>query len=306
MYCRDCGAGLDVTGAAVRPAFCTSCAYELALSWRYCPRCGNETPVADRERSTRLTVETPESIETASRFEGRASLIPEVVEPPEVELISRGWNPDETEWVEVSEPDVVVALPEDEDGDPDVRPRPRSIPVTPHPIRVRPVVPSRPAGTGTRLILLGAGLVALTAVVAIIVLNRLLVSFADGAAAASDVDRLDRFLTTWLEAAVVPVFVLAVILLLRWRRRNGSRRTPDDPLTIPVAAGSRWTALLGLAGGGAITSMGRMLPRTTVGEAIDANTWIVIGLGLLILGCLAGVRIVAALPAPPPPDESVP
>lgn len=304
MYCRDCGAGLDVTGAAVRPAFCTSCAYELALSWRYCPRCGNETPVADRERSTRLTVETAESVETASRLEGRASLIPEVVEPPEVELISRGWDPGEPEWVDVSEPDVVVALPEDEDGEPDVRPRPQPVPAAPPRIRVRPIVPSRPPGTATRLILLGAGLVALTAVVGLIVLNQLLVSFATGSTAAHDVDRLDRLLTTWLAAAVIPLFAIAVILLLRWRRRGSARRGAGTPF--PVAAGSRWTAFLGLGGGAVIAVMGRLLPRTTVGEAIDANTWIVIGLGLLILGCLAGVRLVAALPAASPPDERSP
>lgn len=301
VYCRDCGAGLDVAGAAVRPAFCTSCAYELALSWRYCPRCGIETPVADRERSTRLTVETAGSFEGTAHLERPAPLVPEVVEAPEVELISRGWDPIGTEWIDVDETDVVVTFPEDDKGDADVPPHPSLVAAAPLAVSAATTPPLPSHGTGTELMLLGAGLAALGAVMGLTVLNRLLVSFANGAAVAGDIDRLDGLVTTWLGAAVVPLLVIAVVLLARWHRRHASRRVIGGPPAVPSAVGARWAALLGLGGGSAVALLGKRLPGTTVGEAIDANTWVVIGLGLLILGCLAGVRVVAA--TPPPPGE---
>ncbi len=306
VFCRDCGAGLDVAGAAVRPAFCTSCAYGLALSWRYCPRCGVETPVADRERSTRLTVENAGALEATAHLKRQAPLVPEVVETPEVELISRGWDPAETEWVDVSEPDMVVTLPEDDEVDvdaPEARSLPDPVPASANRPGAATATPPLPGRTATELTLLGAGLAALGAVMGLIVLNRLLVSFAAGSAAADDIARLERFVTTWLEVAVVPLLAAGVALLVRWRRHHARPRVVGGPPVVPIAAGARWAAPAGLGGGSAVVLLGRLLPRTTVGQAVDANTWVVIGLGLLILGCLAGVRLVAALSPLPRPDE---
>ena len=81
-FCEACGSTLAFDGTAANEGECGRCASGLAPWWRYCARCGNETPVANLSRSKRVVIDDPTTAPTEVEAPRRQAERFEPVEAP--------------------------------------------------------------------------------------------------------------------------------------------------------------------------------------------------------------------------------
>lgn len=264
--------------------FCFNCGLKTDPDWVFCRSCGS----ALEEESTDIAV-------------------PAASGTPKVELISRGWDEQVIDTVEV-EGDL---LDDDEALRPPVAPNgieitvdeitvidtPEDAPATEQEAPSDPWDHLRPHGEipplrqhvtlagriGQSLVLLAA-LGALASAGIHFYLNTRLNAFAEGRATALSIDDVEGIADMSLIIAAA-LLAVAAIGLGWWASR--SRPIADFR---PGQAGI--LALTALVAGCALVGWSLSLGTSTVTEAIGANSLVVLGLGLVMMSCLAAVRTV--------------
>lgn len=280
--------------------FCSDCGQTTEPDWVFCRSCG-------------YALDTPE-IESPSTAAAKAA------GPPKVELISRGWDvvdvdaielpsdplldePTPTPLppgaVEVSVDDITVI----EQADDAAESAPAADDAAPAPVvledkdrwdHLRPhgQIPgvSEPTTIPARVSRIAVLLVALAAAVAVGVrfyLNAKLDAFGQGNVSARTVDDVE-VVANFALIVVAAFAVLAAISLGWWvvKAKIGSRFRPGPAEYISLAAGLAGVALVVIF---------MILEQDSVTAAIAANSLVILGLGLVILACLAVVRSVTRI-----------
>jgi hypothetical protein len=268
--------------------FCFNCGGKTELDWDFCRACGtvlNDDPAPELSEPVAASTESPK-VELISRGW-------DVVDVDTVELADQPLTDDEVlpaplppGAIEVSAGDLAVI----ESADP-VEPSP-SPPAAvdpwdhlrPHgeqpPRQHHVTIPARVTQT-----LLGLSAVAALAAAGIhFFLNTRLDAFVDGTTSSGAVD--DAELVADMSLAILAgLLLLTVLALVFWliQSRHSARSRPGKGGLV---------ALLSFLGGAAVVTTSLVIRRETVTEAIAANSLIVIGLGLVITGCIAAVLTV--------------
>jgi hypothetical protein len=272
--------------------FCNECGQTTDPDWVFCRSCG-------------YALDAPE-IEAPAAAVGSP-------EPPKVELISRGWDVVDVDAIdtptdpllddpsaaplppgaiEVSVDNVtVVEQPQDIPPTPAEAQRPEATDKWDH---LRPhgqipgvsettTLPARLSRIAVSLVALGA----LLAAAAHFYLNTRLDAFRRGSVSARAVDDVEMVADVSL-LVVAGLAVVAGVALIWWlaKTRGGARFKPGPVEIISLAAG-----VCGIALVGTFVS----LSQDSVTAAIAANSLVILGLGLIMLGCLALVRSVTRI-----------
>lgn len=296
--------------------FCSKCGATTDPDWVFCRACGSDLDLPDVESSS-----PPASIESES---------------PKVELISRGWDvvelspeddlpdPLDSDVIEVPLPPGAVEIVVDEIAVVDV-PQPEEAGASPTPAVAKasaePTGPTevtadawdhlRPHGEVPRLLkpskapirfsqtaVLLFSMSAVVAAALYLYFNTQLDAFATGQVspgALADVEAT-------AQASLIVLAGLAVIALgtmLWWilkRDKRLSLRPGISGVLAPLTA----------AGGAALVGFFVFTSQNTVADAMTANTYVILGLGLLMLAGLAVVRTIGRIEhrKPSEPDRS--
>lgn len=288
VHCRACGRDIDRRQTEPRTTFCTSCSATITSSWFHCPECGTATELE------------------LSRRRQAPTLVGTEIEPgavPRVELISRRWDVvDVTASEEPREPHL---LPE-----PDLRPPVPAggVEITVDEISVtagakdpadhlqldswhhlRPAIthsahPMAMGSTGARyaeVTTLLLGVAALVVAGVFLLWNVQLDEIGRGAPSVG---------STWFGSAgalltvILPLFAANAAIAIAWwaRRLDG-----------PIRLGPAGVTAVAAATGGVLLSIAALSRRpATVAAQIEANGLAIVGLGLIMLACLAAVRAI--------------
>jgi len=269
--------------------FCFNCGRKTDPDWVFCRSCGS-----------------------ALDDEGADLAVPaSAAGAPKVELISRGWDDQVVETIEVDGAattdddlapprvppggveitvDEITVIDAPEEAPEEVATREPAAPpdpwdhLRPHgelpPLRRQVTLPGR---IGQALVLLAA-LGALTAAAIHFYLNTRLNAFAEGRATAQTVEDL-RMIADMSLIVAAGLMAVAAAAMGWWTYRS---RTDAD--FRPGQAGI--LAVGTLITGSALVGWALTLDRSTVTEAIGVNSLVVLGLGLVMTACLAAVRTV--------------
>ena len=280
--------------------FCSDCGQTTEPDWVFCRSCGYALDTPDIENAT-----------TAATTSAG---------PPKVELISRGWDAidvDEVELpsdplldeptptplppgtIEVSVDDITV-VEQDEEADESAVAADEATPPDPadddkdrwdH-LRPHGQIPgvTEPTTIPARVSRIAVLLVALGALVAGGVrfyLNAKLDAFGEGSVSARAVNDVE-VVADFALIVVAAFAVLAAVSLGWWvvKAKVGARFRPGPAEFISLASGVAGVALV-------VTFM--VLDQTSVTAAIAANSLVILGLGLVVLACLALVRSVTRI-----------
>lgn len=281
--------------------FCFNCGNKTDPDWVFCRSCGSGLDVLEDKSALAATAEAPTE--------------------PKVELISRRWDivdidtvehpkdpsdsnvidvPLPPEAIEVSAGDItVIATPtdnahfEDEPDPDDLVPAPG--PDTDRWDHLRPHTHLPPAATPAtaaaavagQISVLSVAVAALVATILRFYLNTRLEAFGDGTVSAR---ALGDFKTV-ADASLVVMLGLAVIAaaILGWWMMTASRTSGPRPGSAGIVAAA--SAL----GGATLVAVFYFSKNETVADAIAANSLTILGLGLVMMSCLATVRTVGRI-----------
>jgi hypothetical protein len=280
--------------------FCNECGQTTDPDWVFCRACGYALDTPEMEASTATVVASSAT--------------------PKVELISRGWDVVDVDAVETSadplldeptEPPLapetieisidnvtVVTQPDDNDAAGKDGPEESTAGAQPEDTdrwdHLRPhgqisgvsettTMPARTARFAVLLVALGA----LFAAAARFYLNTRLDSFGRGNESAQVVHDVELVADiALLVVAGLAVFAGAALIFWLVMAEGDARFRPGPPEFISLAAGLSGVALIVIF---------MMIDQDSVTTAIAANSLVILGLGLVMLGCLALVRSVTRI-----------